>query len=101
MKGIKMLSTIIVMLKMSLTALWILALLGLLSLSPLPAEYQFYLLALAIIVLLVHFIEFFTMRANFKNHTKSEMNFRQTMLWGFGYWLPILKHYQEQAKLNK
>ncbi|MBA6350836.1 MULTISPECIES: DUF1145 domain-containing protein [unclassified Colwellia] len=96
-----MLSTIIIMLKMSLTVLWILALLGLFSISPLPTEYQFYLLALAIIVLLVHFIEFFAMKANFKNHSKSEMNFLQTMLWGFGYWLPILKHYQEQAKLIK
>ncbi|PKI16607.1 DUF1145 domain-containing protein [Colwellia sp. 12G3] len=78
--------------KFLLVGLWILAISGLLSLSPLPAEYQFYMLALAGAVLLVHFIEFLAMKNKIKNHSSKEMSFIQTMLWGFGYWLPLLKN---------
>jgi len=86
-----MLNLIILALKASLVGLWGLALLGLLSLSPLPAEYQFYVLALAGVVLLAHLLEFFAMKAKVMTKTKTEMSFIQTMLWGFGYWLPLLK----------
>jgi hypothetical protein len=43
------------------------------------------------VALLVHFIEFFTMKAKFKKQSGLAMNFLQNMLWDFGYWLPILK----------
>ena len=86
-----MLNIVVYSLKALLTGLWIFAILGLLSLSPLPTEVQFYISALAYVALLVHFIEFFAMKTKFKNQSGLEMNFVQTMLWGFGYWLPILK----------
>jgi len=87
-----MLKIVIYSLKVLLTGLWIFAILGLLSLSPLQAEVQLYVSLLACVVLLVHFIEFFAMKNKFKNQSGLAMNFLQTMLWGFGYWLPILKH---------
>ena len=86
-----MLNLIILALKALLVGLWGLALLGLLSLSPLPAQYQFYLLVLAGGVLLVHLLEYFAMKAKVMTKAKIEMSFIQTMLWGFGYWLPLLK----------
>ncbi len=86
-----MLSLIIYILKTSLVALWVLALLGILSISPFPEQYQFYILPLACLVLLVHLIEYFAMKAKLKNKSDIEMSFVQTMLWGFGYWLPLLK----------
>jgi uncharacterized protein YhhL (DUF1145 family) len=78
--------------KALLAGLWVMAILGLISISPVPTEYQFYVLALAGTVLLVHLIEFFAMKAILRNKSNKEMSFVQTMLWGFGYWLPLLKN---------
>ncbi|KGJ90809.1 DUF1145 domain-containing protein [Colwellia psychrerythraea] len=78
--------------KALLAGLWILAILGLISISPLPTEYQFYLLVLAGIVLLVHLLEFVAMKGKVKNKSNIEISFVQTMLWGFGHWLPLLKN---------
>jgi uncharacterized protein YhhL (DUF1145 family) len=86
-----MLNIVIYSLKALLTGLWVLAILALLSLSPFAADYQFYILVLAAVALLVHLIEFFAIKAKFKKQSGLSMNFVQTMLWGFGYWLPILK----------
>ncbi|MBA6415827.1 DUF1145 domain-containing protein [Colwellia sp. 6M3] len=85
-----MFNVVVFSLKALLTGLWIFAILGLLSLSPLPTEVQFYVSLLACITLLVHFVEFFAMKTKFKSQSGLAMNFGQTMLWGFGYWLPIL-----------
>jgi uncharacterized protein YhhL (DUF1145 family) len=78
--------------KALLAGLWILAILGFISISPLPAEYQFYLLVLAGIVLLVHLLEYIAMKAKVKSKSNTEISFVQTMLWGFGHWLPLLKN---------
>tara|TARA_B110000438_G_scaffold295963_1_gene339884 strand:- start:1124 stop:1396 length:273 start_codon:yes stop_codon:yes gene_type:complete len=86
-----MFNVVVFSLKALLTGLWIFAILGLLSLSPLPTEVQFYVSLLACITLLVHFVEFFAMKTKFKRQGGIAMDFLQTMLWGFGYWLPILK----------
>tara|TARA_R110000744_G_scaffold114968_2_gene215004 strand:- start:3531 stop:3821 length:291 start_codon:yes stop_codon:yes gene_type:complete len=86
-----MLNVVIYSLKALLTGLWIFAILDLLSLSPLSAAVQFYVSLLACVTLFVHLIEFFTLKNKFKHQTGLAMNFGQTMLWGFGYWLPILK----------
>jgi len=91
-----MLNFVTYSLKALLTGLWVLAILALLSLSPLPADYQFYAFTLAGVVLLVHFIEFFAMKAKFKKQSGLAMNFVQTMLWGFGYWLPIFQRSKKQ-----
>ncbi|ASP48453.1 DUF1145 domain-containing protein [Cognaticolwellia beringensis] len=96
-----MLKLVIYSLKALLTGLWSFAILGLLSLSPLPTEVQLYVSLLACVVLLVHYIEFFAMKNKFKNQSGLAMNFLQTMLWGFGYWLPILKHATEEVDQRK
>ncbi|MBA6327056.1 DUF1145 domain-containing protein [Colwellia sp. MB02u-6] len=86
-----MLNFVIYSLKALLTGLWALAIIAVLSLSPLPTDYQFYALTSAGVALLVHFIKFFTTKAKFKKQRGLAMNFVQTMLWGFGYWLPTFK----------
>lgn len=88
-----MLNLVIPVLKASLVGLWGLTLLGLLSTSPLPEKYQFYVSALASVVLLAHFIEYFAMKAKVMSKAKTPMSFTQTMLWGFGYWLPLLNNH--------
>jgi len=87
-----MLNLIIHSTKALLAGLWILAILGLISISPLPAEYQSYLFPLAGIVLLVHLVEFFAMKAKVKTKSNTDISFVQTMLWGFSHWLPLLKN---------
>ncbi len=78
--------------KALLAGLWLLAILGLVSITPLPAEYQSYLLPLAGIVLFVHLLEYVAMKAKVKSKSNTEISFVQTMLWGFGHWLPLLKN---------
>jgi uncharacterized protein YhhL (DUF1145 family) len=85
-----MLSLITLALKVSLIGLWGAALLGFTSMSPLPEQYHLYVLALTGVVLLAHFIEYFAMKGKVLSKAKIEMSFTQTMLWGFGYWLPLL-----------
>jgi len=87
-----MLSLIIPLLKASLVALWGIALLGLLSISFLPEQLQRYILPFAGLVLIVHFIEYLVVKRKLKNKSNIEVNFIKTMLWGFGYWLPLLKN---------
>ena len=77
--------------KILLVGLWGVAILILFSISPIPKDYQNYVLILTGIVLMVHFIEFVAIKGKLKRNNDIEMNFLQTMLWGFGYWLPILK----------
>lgn len=81
--------------------LWVFALLGLLSLSPLSFEYQPYVLALAGVVLLVHLLEFFAMKTKVKSKSTIDMSFVQTMLWGFSYWLPLLKKNKQLSQGDK
>lgn len=76
--------------KALLAGLWILAILGFISVSPLPEEYQFYLLILAGIVLLVHLLEYFAIKAKVKTKSNADISFVQTMLWGLCHWLPLL-----------
>jgi len=83
-------SLIIFALKASIVGLWGLALLGLLSMSPIPIKFQFYVLPLIGIVLVIHLVEYFAIKAKIMAKAKIEMSFIQTMLWGFGYWLPLL-----------
>ena len=85
-----MFSLIIFALKASIVGLWGLALLGLLSMSPIPIKFQFYVLPLIGIVLVIHLVEYFAIKAKIMAKAKIEMSFIQTMLWGFGYWLPLL-----------
>ena len=75
-----MLNLIIYSTKAALIGLWVFTLLGLLSISPIPAEYQFNVLALAGVVLLVHFIEYLLMKTKVKNKAQIDMSFVQTML---------------------
>jgi len=85
-----MLKLTIIITKGLLVILWALAILLLVSLSPLSIEFNFYVLALASTVLIIHLIEYFAIKAKIIAKTKIKMSFVQTMLWGFGYWLPLL-----------
>ena len=89
-----MINVMVVSVKILLAGLWGLAILGFFSISLIPQEFQNYVLALlgvVLVVLVVHLIEFIAIKDKLKKKTNIEMNFFQTMLWGFGYWLPILK----------
>jgi len=74
-----------------LVVLWSLSVLVILSLASLPTALLSYVLPLAGIVLLVHLFEYFAMKTKVSAKTKIEMSLIQTMLWGFVYWLPLLK----------
>ena len=86
-----MINVMVVSVKILLVGLWGLAILGFFFISLIPQEFQNYVLALLGVVLVVHLIEFIAIKDKLKKKTNIEMNFFQTMLWGFGYWLPILK----------
>jgi len=87
-----MLNVMITSIKVLLIGLWGVAVLGMFSMSPLPIEYQFYVLPLVGIVLFAHLAEYFALKAKVVAKTKTEMSFIQTMLWGFGYWLPLFNN---------
>jgi glucose uptake protein GlcU len=87
-----MINVMVMSVKVLLLGLWGLFLLSVISLSPMPPEYQGYVFPLVGIVLAAHLLEYFAMKARFKRKTNLDMNFVQTMLWGFGYWLPLFSN---------
>ena len=92
--GNSIVNSIITGTKALVIGLWALTILGLLSLSlslsPLITQIQFYVLVLAGIVLLAHFVEYCVMKERMMTKTTIKMSFIQTMMWGYVYWLPIL-----------
>jgi len=85
-----MVNSIILGTKALVIGLWALVILGLLSLSPLSTQFQFYVLVVAGIVLLAHFVEYRVMKEIMMTKAKIKMSLIQTMMWGYVYWLPIL-----------
>lgn len=76
--------------KILLTILYGISFLSLFSLPPIIIDYQAYVLAFVFVVLIVHIIEFFVMKTKVENIINNKMSFLKTMLWGFGYWLPLV-----------
>ena len=84
-----MLKLIIASTKALLLALWAACVLSLLSIVPEP--YARIVLITGAIVLLVHFVEYLLVRSKVAERQGGNTGFVGTMVFGFGYWLPILR----------
>ena len=72
-----------------LLALWAACILSLLSIIPRP--YGQPVLMLGTVVLLLHFIEYLLVRSKVAKRLGGKTGFIGTMVFGFGYWLPVLR----------
>ena len=84
-----MLKLIIQSTKALLMALWAACVLSLLSIVPEP--YARTVLIIGAVVLLVHFVEYLLVRSKVAERQGGNTGFVGTMVFGFGYWLPILR----------
>jgi uncharacterized protein YhhL (DUF1145 family) len=75
--------------KVLLLALWAACVLSLLSIIPEP--YARTVLVVGAIVLLIHFAEYLMVRSKVAERRGGNTGFIGTMVFGFGYWLPVLK----------
>ncbi len=75
--------------KVLLLALWAACVLSLLSIIPEP--YTRTVLMVGAVVLLIHFIEYLLVRSKVAERREGNTGFIGTMVFGFGYWLPILR----------
>jgi uncharacterized protein YhhL (DUF1145 family) len=75
--------------KVLLLALWAACVLSLLSIIPEP--YARTVLVVGAIVLLIHFAEYLLVRSKVAERRGGNTGFIGTMVFGFGYWLPVLK----------
>jgi len=82
------LNTFLSGLKISLTVVWAVFALSLLNVLPQP--YNTIALYFGAGLLLIHLLEYVALHFAFKK----EISFVQTMLWGFGHWLPLLQRKQ-------
>ncbi len=72
-----------------LLALWAACILSLFSIIPQP--YSQAVLILGTVVLLIHFVEYLLVRSKVAERLGGKTGFIETMTFGFGYWLPVLK----------
>ncbi len=84
-----MLNMIIVITKVALLALWLACLLSLFSV--LPEQFGRPILWAGGFILLLHLVEYFAVRAKVAERQNGDTGFIGTMVFGFGYWLPVLK----------
>ena len=84
-----MLKLIIESTKALLLALWAVCVLSLLSIVPEP--YARTVLIIGAVVLLVHFVEYLLVRSKVAERQAGNTGFIGTMVFGFGYWLPVLR----------
>ncbi len=75
--------------KVVLLALWAACILSLLSIIPQP--YSQAALMLGTAVLLLHFVEYLLVRSKVAERLGGKTGFIGTMVFGFGYWLPVLR----------
>jgi uncharacterized protein YhhL (DUF1145 family) len=78
--------------KAALLGLWLACILSLVSL--IPAPYGQTILWLGGVVLLVHFVEYLLVRSKVAERQEGKTGFAGTMVYGFGYWLPVLRRSQ-------
>ena len=79
--------------KALLLAFWAACFLSLLSIIPEP--YSRYLLMIAAVLLLLHFVEYLLVRSRVAERLGGETGFIGTMVFGFGYWLPVIRRPQK------
>ena len=89
-----MLRLIIQSTKALLMALWAACVLSLLSIVPEP--YARTVLMIGAVVLLVHFVEYLLVRSKVAERQGGNTGFIGTMVFGFGYWLPVLRSTQHE-----
>ena len=75
--------------KAFLLALWAACILSLLSVIPQP--YGQAVLMLGAVILLLHFVEYLLVRSKVAAQLEGKTGFIGTMVFGFGYWLPVLR----------
>ncbi|NOR19080.1 MAG: DUF1145 domain-containing protein [Xanthomonadales bacterium] len=79
--------------KALLLAFWAVCILSLLSVVPEP--YSRYVLIIAAVLLLLHFVEYLLVRSRVAERLGGKTGFIETMAVGFGYWLPVIRHSQK------
>jgi uncharacterized protein YhhL (DUF1145 family) len=72
-----------------LLALWAACILSLLSIIPQP--YSQAVLMLGLVILLIHFVEYLLVKSKVAERLGGKTGFIGTMVFGFGYWLPVLR----------
>jgi len=82
-------SKIIGVTKALLLALWLVCVLSLIAL--IPERYGQPVLWVGAAILLVHFVEYLLVRSRVADQQGGNTGFIGTMVFGFGYWLPVLK----------
>jgi uncharacterized protein YhhL (DUF1145 family) len=80
--------------KVLLLALWAACVLSLLSIIPEP--YARNVLMVGAVVLLIHFVEYLLVRSKVAERQGGNTGFIGTMVFGFGYWLPVLRLTQHE-----
>ena len=75
--------------KAGLLALWAASIMSLLSIVPEP--YGQAVLMLGAVILLLHFFEYLLVKSKVAKRLGGKTGFIETMLFGFGYWLPVLR----------
>jgi len=75
--------------KVALLAFWLACILSLVSLIPKP--YGQTIVWIGGLVLLVHLVEYVFVKSRVAERNAGNTGFIQTLLFGFVYWLPVLK----------
>ena len=87
-----MLNLTISVTKAALRVLWLACILSLVSL--IPAQYGQTILWLGGVVLVIHFVEYLLVRSKVAERQGGKTGFLGTMVYRFGYWLPVLRRPQ-------
>jgi uncharacterized protein YhhL (DUF1145 family) len=85
-----MLDYLVKVTRIAVIVFWFALFLSLISVIPNP--YGAYIIWLAGLVLLIHLLEYLSVRSRFTGPVNGKFSFLKTMLFGFTHWLPLLKH---------
>jgi uncharacterized protein YhhL (DUF1145 family) len=80
--------------KVALLVFWLAWVLSLLSLTGPP--YGQTIVWIGGLLLLIHFLEYLFVKSRVAERDNGNTGFIQTMLFGFGHWLPVLKRPDEE-----
>ena len=89
-----MFKLVIYLTKAGLLVLWAICILSLLAIIPEP--YARTVLMIGAVVLLLHFVEYLLVRSKVAERQGGNTGFIGTMVFGFGYWLPVLRSTQHE-----
>lgn len=90
-----MLSMVVNSTKIALSVFWVAWILSLASLIPQP--YGQIVLWVGGLLLLIHLVEYLVTKPIVARRSNGEVGFIQTMLFGYGHWLPMLVQSKETA----